>query len=530
MRKNEHLYIKIKMDNNDKKDLEDILIQKLKKNSESIINLKELEKLTSEEFKRRLSLDDLDKLAPEIKNCHKKDFYKRFVNGIKKAKENNKDATKNNNEGQFMNIVNKMMDQILVKNNNLRNTINGNPNKEITLNKQKAFDNDLKSIVLIQKKFKEYKNRKISYEQVMNEKQKFLSFQQIKNKTKDELEIELIKSINKNKELSDIINYLKNKIEILEKKNKKLEEKDTKEKTESGNEKPEDNNNLGKELATSRNFKKSNSNEINENKTILKKDNKDKKQQSTKGKKRVTICDNNDQADLIKRLNDLNKENLNESVKKPNNVGNMIKTEMIEDPKEKNERIKKSRGLRKLLTKRGKEKKDNLRKYFRKFYLAGIFMSIRQGMKQKNMDVKDKRNKRTRSVDQGRPLTVNKSATYHLNDNDNDDEEDEIIEQNKALKIKKKLLLSKIVYRKDRVQTLIMKKSFQKLNLRTKLISLQAAQKERLARTKTKPKLKKKSKHKSKSVDALEDDKFNRTVVIKKNNNANNIGLIGKYK
>ena len=529
MRKNEYLYIKIKMDNNIKKDEEDILFQKLKKNSESIINLKELEKLTSEEFKRRLSLDDLDKLAPEIKNCHKKDFYKRFVNGIKKAKENNKDATKNNNEGQFMNIVNKMMDQILVKNNNLRNTINENPNKEITLNKQKTFDNDLKSIIFIQKIFKEYKNRKISYEQVMNEKQKFLSFQQIKNKTKDELEIELIKSINKNKELSDIINYLKNKIDILEKKNKKLEEKDTKEKTELGIEKPEDNNNLGNELATSHNFKKSNSNEINENKTILKKDNKDKKQQSTKGKKRVTICDNNDQADIIKRLNDLNKENLNEPAKQTNNIGNMIKTEMIEDPKEKNERIKKSRGLRKLLTKRGKEKKENLRKYFRKFYLAGLFMSIRQGVKQKNTDVKEKRNKRTRSVDQGRPMTVNKSATYHFNDNDNDnDEEDEIIEQNKALKIKKKLLLSKIVYRKDRVQTLILKKSFQKLNLRTKLISLQAAQKERLARTKTKPKLKKKSKRKSKSVDALEDDKSNRTVVIKKNNNANNIGLIRK--
>lgn len=212
--------------NNNNKDLEDILIQKLKKNSESIINLKELEKLTDEEFRRRLSLDDIDKIAPEIKNSHKKEFYKRFVNGIKKAKENNnKDATKDNNEGQFMNIVNKMMDQILIKNNNLRNTINGNTNREFTLNKQKTFDNDLKSIILIQKKYKEYKNKKISFEQMMNEKQNYLSFEQIKNKTKDELEIELIKSINKNKELSDIINYLKNKIEILEKKNKKLEKR-----------------------------------------------------------------------------------------------------------------------------------------------------------------------------------------------------------------------------------------------------------------------------------------------------------------
>ena len=354
---------------------------------------------------------------------------------------------------------------------------------------------------------------------MMNEKQNYLSFEQIKNKTKDELEIELIKSINKNKELSDIINYLKNKIEILEKKNKKLEKKDTKEKTDLGFEKKKDTNIIDNELATNPNFKKSNSNEINENKTILKKD---KKNQSTKGKKRVTICDNSDQADLIKKINNLN----NDSANQPNNVANIIKTEMIEDPKEKNERIKKSRGLRKLLTKRGKEKKDNLRKYFRKFYLAGIFMSIRQGMKQKTLDIKDRKTKRTKSVDQGRQMTVNKGAKYQLNDND---EDDEIMEQNKAVKIKKKLLLSKIVYRKDRAQTLILKKSFQKLNLRVKLISLQAAQKERLARTKTKSKLRKKNKFKSKSVDAIEDDKFNRTVVVKKNNNANNIGLIGKY-
>ena len=74
-----------------------------------------------------------------------------------------------------------------------------------------------------------------------------------------------------------------------------------------------------------------------------------------------------------------------------------------------------------------------------------------------------------------------------------------------------------------------MKKNFQKLNLRAKLISLQAAQKERLTRTKTKSKLRKKTKHKSKSVDSIEDDKLNKTVIIKKSNNANNIGLIGKY-
>ena len=506
--------------NNNQKDIDYILIQKLKKNSESIINLKELEKLSEEELKKRLSLDNIDQLTPEMKNFHKKEFYKRFVNGIKKAKENkDKDATKNNNEGQFMNIVNKMMDKILIKNNNLRNTINGNQNKEFTFNKQKSFDNDLKSIILIQRKFKEYKNKKISFEQMIKEKPNYLSFQQIKNKTKDELEIELIKNINKNKELSDIINYLKNKIEILDKKNKTLEKNNNKKKSELGIEKQGDIHIINNELVINHNFKKNNSKEMNDNKTILKKD---KKQQNTKGKKRVTICDNNDQADIIKKLNNLNNDSSNNQI----NEGNIIKTEMIEDPKEKNERIKKSRGLRKLLTKRGKEKKEILRKYFRKFYLSGIFMSIRQSVRHKNMDIKDRNAKRTKSVDQSRTMPISKGAKYYLNDND---EDDEVIQQNKAVKIKKKLLLSKIVYRKDRVLTLILKKSFQKLNLRVKLISLQAAQKERLARTKTKSKLRKKSKHKSKSVDAFECDKYNRTAITKKKNNASNIGIVGKY-
>ena len=494
---------------NNKKDEDDILIQKLKKNAEKIMNLKEIEKLTDEELRKRLSLDELDKLAPEIKNCQKKDFYKRFVNGLKNPKENNnKDAIKSNNEGQFMNMVNKMMDQILIKNNNLRNTINGNQNK------LKMFDNDLKSILLIQKKYKEYKKKKISFEQMMKEKQNYLSFKQIKNKSKDELKIELIKSINKNKELCDIINYLKNKIEILEKKNKNLEKINTKEKTELGIEKQEDINIIKNELAISNNSNKNNSKEINDNNSILKKN---KKQQSKKGKQRVSICDNKEQADNTKKINNLN----NDSSKKLNNESKVLKTEIIENPKEKKERMMKSRGLRKLLTKKGKEKKDTLRKYFRKFYLAGLFVSIRQGLKQKTLDVKEGRTKRTKSVDQSRPVTTaNRGDKYRLNDNDEDNEENEEINK---IKMMKKLLLSKIVYRKDRVLTVILKKNFEKLNLRAKLISLQEAQKERLAKTKTKSKLRKKKIFKSKSVEQFEGDKY------KKNNNDNNIGLIGKY-
>ena len=73
-----------------------------------------------------------------------------------------------------------------------------------------------------------------------------------------------------------------------------------------------------------------------------------------------------------------------------------------------------------------------------------------------------------------------------------------------------------------------MKKSLQKLNLRAKLISLQEAQKERLARSKTKTKLKKKNKHKARSVSAFNEEKMNKTIISKKNN-YNNLGLINNH-
>ena len=62
-------------------------------------------------------------------------------------------------------------------------------------------------------------------------------------------------------------------------------------------------------------------------------------------------------------------------------------------------------------------------------------------------------------------------------------------------------LLEKIFYRKDRIRTIIMKTTFQKFNLRAKLLSLKADKKERKSISNSKNRGKKR-KNTSKSVPA----------------------------
>ena len=250
----------------------------------------------------------------------------------------------------------------------------------------------------------------------------------------------------------------------------------------------------------------------------------------------------NEQTDIIKKVNNISNENNQELPKISNNQNDNMKNnennnnneniidnesqKIVETQIEKNARLKKSRGLRKLLTKRGREKKDILRKYFKKFYLGGLYLSIRRCLKNKTyLTKKSSRRNKSVDLDQKRLMTFDRSQ---FNLNDDDDEEEENDEDFNVEKIKRKKLLLKIIYRKDRVINLILKKSLQKLNLRAKLISLQEAQKERLARSKTKTKLKKKNKHKARSVSAFNEEKMNKTIISKKNN-YNNLGLINNH-
>ena len=471
---------------------EEIIKQKSKKKSGNIFNLQNIEIFSEKdkEFKRRLSSGDLETLSPTSKANQKKsyEFYKRFVNGIKKSKlkeENGKNDSNTNESNKLLKIVNKMMDEMVIKNNNkMRYSIKERTNKkDILVNRRLTYnknDGILKSIILIQRKFREYKYKKKLFSKLINEKQKYLSIKEIKNKEKNDLEVELIKNINKDKLLFDALKYLNNKIKIIENENKKLKKKNIKDKNDLNIMKQENFYIIDNELISIL------KNDSNENKKILKRD-KNKVNTNNKVRKRVTICDMNEQTNIIKKVNNISNENNQELPKISNNQNDNMKNnennnnneniidnesqKIVETQIEKNARLKKSRGLRKLLTKRGREKKDILRKYFKKFYLGGLYLSIRRCLKNKTyLTKKSSRRNKSVDLDQKRLMTFDRSQ---FNLNDDDDEEEENDEDFNVEKIKRKKLLLKIIYRKDRVINLILKKSLQKLNLRAKLISLQ---------------------------------------------------------
>ena len=96
-------------------------------------------------------------------------------------------------------------------------------------------------------------------------------------------------------------------------------------------------------------------------------------------------------ANPINQINDVNKVNENNIIKTNNNDTNINsiniiseeKTEEVEKKKE--NKYEKSRGLRRLLNRKAKEKKDLLRKYFFKFYQAGVLISLRQNAKRASL-------------------------------------------------------------------------------------------------------------------------------------------------
>ena len=80
--------------------------------------------------------------------------------------------------------------------------------------------------------------------------------------------------------------------------------------------------------------------------------------------------------------NNINNNNTNNAINNKNII-NEEKTKEIHKKHEK--RHTKGRGLRKILNKKAKEKKELLRKYFHKFYQAGILLALRKGTKIANL-------------------------------------------------------------------------------------------------------------------------------------------------
>ena len=556
-------------------------------------------------------------------NNKKEKFYKKFVNRLKKRKENfdNSEIIEEDEEegkDKFLNLVNKVMNnQILITNDNIRLTID-KPKKKISkgLKRLTTFnigieDDYINNIKLIQRKFKDYKNKEITYNELVNKEKEYLTVKQIKNKTKEDLEIELIKSIGKIKELFEIIKFYKNKVNVIQfeiaylkskysKMNKKsifqIEKQQNiyliKNNNNSNNSINDDkinnkNNNLNiKEININNDInsninEENSSNKINSDindtiktrisnikntKNILKTSNNlnkatpnkrdtiiglnyqnytlnigKNKEEEKQNKENINVNNENDNINIIninitnnnnettylnnnkeknETINNNNDKINNDAINNENNVilnningtvnlninkennnpinnnddTTTVDIEVEDNSEEKKKRLKKSRGLRKLLAKKAQEKKDNLRKYFIKFYLAGLYMAIRKGVRRKTCDIKKKSNNRSRSAEQRRGTTINIMQDVNLfNFSVREEEMDNI-------NAKKKELLTKIIYRKDRIKNLIMKTTFEKFNLRAKLLSLKADKMERMNSSKYKNKVKKKGKKSSKSV------------------------------
>ena len=395
-------------------------------------------------------------------------------------------------KNKFMSIVDKLMDAIM-KNNDKKNPLKPQNSGGILKNNcsddafQKVRDRlKIKSATLIQRKFRDYLKKKYHYDPQVYPTQK-----EIDSKNKEELKNELIKYINENKKLIEKLNMFKNKINYIELENTKLKNiNQSKKKYVIDTQK---NINIISNMISinsQRGGKEVNENNLKkENKTVL-------RRKPAKPSKKVTIIDEFDDNAESK------KEEKKEEIKK-------IEEEAKIDPKEKQERIKKSRGLRKLLTKKEKEKKDTLRQYFRKFYFSGLYLSIRK----KSSNVKEEETTKRSQSSFGKRESVMKLNTlkntflFDLDNIETSTKKEEVVDR-------KIQLLERIFYRKDRIHTLIAKQTFQKFNLRVKLLSLKEAKRERISKFGSKPKSKKKLKNKAKSVVRFKKNEDNKNVNV----------------
>ena len=503
-------------------------------------------------YNKLLSSNDIDEvLSPTAKKEPKsKRFYNKFVNGIKKSGQGN--IYDENGDQKFITIVNKMMDQILIKNDVIRRSIKS-PNAKknaykrlCTFNKTAKKDDNLKSRLLIQRVFKHYINKKHLFDEILNEEHEYLTLNEMKNKDKEDLEIFLLKYISLIKLLFEIINYYKKKCKYIEFDLKKKKFFFTKEKQNDINilsiknnnvkteqnheEKEKDNKAILKSSKRINHHKPSNKrvtiidmkgkdpilNHRNENNNNhLKTVNTDKKINNNENNNinNYQIINNKDNSidENNKKENENKNNNIKENKEKNENIENIENNKVDENPETKRERLKKSRGLRKILTKKVKEKKEILRTYFRKFYLGGLYMSIRKGVRNRTQDIKKAllEKKRVRSVEHKRistcELLLNKNLfNFSVR-------EEEMMENEENIK-KRNQLLTKIIYRKDRVHTLVLKTAFQKLNLRVKLVSLNAAKKLRATQSKKTVKGKRKRLLKSQSVDAATNKFINKDL------------------
>ena len=180
-------------------------------------------------------------------------------------------------------------------------------------------------------------------------------------------------------------------------------------------------------------------------------------------RKVILIDDEHDKDEYIIKedfkINNINNINLYESV----NISKKNDEESIEKEKERNdlkERLRKSRGLRKLMNKKATEKQELLRYYFFKFYRAGLFISRFKAY-----------SKRRRSCQLTAPINIDLVKLYSKKEIKKICEKEEK-ERKEVLKEKIYEKLQKIFYKTDRKNMIIKNKVFKKFYLKAKLESL----------------------------------------------------------
>ena len=216
---------------------------------------------------------------------------------------------------------------------------------------------------------------------------------------------------------------------------------------------------------------------------------------------RVNIDDKKENKDNINN-NQEKKEDNNNQKKKSDEINDQIR------------RIQKARGLRKLLSRKSKEKHEKLKIYFYKFYRAGVLSKMRSVRKLTSKYLRNsltkKGNTKTEEqikaeVEQDKHLSnfLKKSKTIILLHK----------KKNEEKELKRRKLLEKIFFKADRNNVKIIKNIFEKYYLRSKLISF--GNNVTLAKRKKK---RKKTKKKDKENDNNENDKEDEKEEEKENN------------
>ena len=161
------------------------------------------------------------------------------------------------------------------------------------------------------------------------------------------------------------------------------------------------------------------------------------------------------------------------------------------------ERLKKSRGLRKLMNKKAQEKQEMLRQYFFKFYRQGIYTHIRRAQRRRSVELKASINLNIEGLlGQKQPQKADDTFTRLKQKQEKEKEE---------LKQKVVKILKKIFYKTDRSNMVILSKIFKRYYLIVRFETL----KNMIAVNKVNKLRKKKRKksHKKNNSDSVEVNK-----------------------